>query len=218
MSGLKAGLLPVIAAVAGACLAVEGVRIKHMAELQSPELKVREKAAEDIRQERAELIKELIKLAGQKVEPLPSSDPRFVEYPWHDSKHLAMLVLGDIRASEAIPVLLENLDYKNPRSIMTEYLGKESWYPAVEALSKIGMPAIGPVIGKLGEYEKDGLGRELCCWIIKDVLGERLGRVRLEMAIEEEKKAAVRKNLRAAMSKYFAKPEISKDKIRVLEE
>jgi len=137
------------------------MRLKYVSEVKSEGLKVREKAAENIRKERKELIKELIKLAGQKAEPLPSRDPRFIEYPWHDSKHLAVLLLGDLRAKDAIPVMLDNLNYKNPRSIVSgALLDKDGWYPAVEALSKIGMPAIGPVIKKLGEYEKGGLGRE----------------------------------------------------------
>jgi hypothetical protein len=207
MSEFKIRLLLIVAAIVSVSFAAESKPIDSTNKLKSERLEVREKAAEAIRQERAELIRELIKLAGQKVEPLPSSDPRFTEYPWHDSKHLAILLLGDLRAREAIEVLLENLSYKNPRSLVSgAYLERGGWYPSVEALSKIGMPAIVPTIGKLATYEQDGLGRQLCCWVINKVLGPRLGKLRIEIAIEETRDATAKKNLEAALG-YFKTPE-----------
>jgi hypothetical protein len=171
--------------------------------LMSKDLKHRVIAAERIRNDRDELIKQLIELAREKVEQLPSSDSRFVEYPWHDSKHLATLLLGELRATQAVPVLLDNIEYKNARlRYVDEPLDQGGWYPAAEALSKIGIPAVGPTIEKLGSYDKDCFGRELCCWIIKEVLGSKLGKVRLEMAIAETKDETVKKNLTAALP-YF---------------
>ena len=175
----------------------------HVSALKSASMQERERAAEAVRKQRSDLIEELLELAAEKVEPGPSSDPRFVEYPWHDSKHLAILLLGDLRAIEAVPVLLENLEYRNPRSIVVNApLDKGGWFPAVESLSKIGMPAIGPTIKKLGGYDEDGMGRGLCCWVIKKVLGEKLGRMRIEMAIEKSRDRRLKKNLDAALS-YF---------------
>jgi len=171
--------------------------------LMAKDIKDREKAAEAIRKEHAELVKQLIELAAKKVEPLPSDDPRFVEYPWHDSKHLSILFLGDLRAVESIPVLLENLEYENPRTtIIDEPLDPGGLCPAAEALSKIGMPAVGPVIDKLGKYGEQEKGHIICCWIIKKILVPRLGKVRIEMAIEETKDETVKKNLTAALP-YF---------------
>ena len=88
--------------------------------LTAKNLQDREKAAEAIRKQRAELIKKLVGFAAEKVKPLPSSDPRFIEYPWHDSKHLATLLLGNLRVTEAVPVLLENIEYKNPRTMVVD--------------------------------------------------------------------------------------------------
>ncbi len=170
--------------------------------LRAEKLKDRQKAAEQIRKDRAKLIKQLIELAAEKVEPLPSSDPRFVEYPWHDSKHLAILLLGELRTVEALPVLLENLEYKNPRRLEGSYLDTGGWYPAAEALSKIGMPAVEPTIKKLGGYAQKNKGSELCCWVLKKILGVKLARARLQIAIEETRDPTVKKNLTAALP-YF---------------
>jgi hypothetical protein len=72
----------------------------------------------------------------------------------------------------------------------------------VEALSKIGIPAVGPTIGKVGSYPSKSQGSELCCWILKKILGVRLGRLRLQIAIEETRDQAVKENLIAALP-YF---------------
>jgi len=170
--------------------------------LRSENLKEREKAAEAIRKESVERINHLLEFASEKVQRLYPDDPAS-PYPWHDSKHLATLLLGDLRAIQAVPILLENLEYKNPRSfIQGLLLDQGGWYPAAEALSKIGMPAVGPTIEKLGGYTADSLGHQLCCWVIKEVLGARLGRLRVEIAIEEARDETVRNNL-AAVLPYF---------------
>jgi len=179
-------------------------RTEAVTGLSDESLRKREKMAEEIRNHQVQLIRELIRLAGTTVEPLPSSDAQFASYPWHDSKHLATLLLGDLRAVEAVPTLVDDLEYKNPRTLLHGLLDKGGWYPAVEALSKIGMPAVGPIIDKLGSYTEDCLGRELCCWIIKEVLGARLGKVRLEMAIEESREPAAKENLTAALRHFKA--------------
>jgi len=174
----------------------------HVSSLKSASMQGREKAAEAVRKQRSDFIKELLELAAEKVESGPSSNPRLVEYPWHDSKHLSILLLGDLRSLETVPVLLENLEYRNPIRIAGSYFGEGGWFPAAELLWKIGMPAIGPTIKKLGGYDEDGMGRRLCCWVIKKVLGEKLGRMRIEMSIEKSRDRGVKQNLDAALS-YF---------------
>jgi hypothetical protein len=72
----------------------------------------------------------------------------------------------------------------------------------VEALSKIGMPAVGPTIKQLGSSAPNSEGGQLCCWIIKDVLGARLAKVRLEIAIEDARDPTAKQNLTAALP-YF---------------
>ena len=171
--------------------------------LKSEDMKERERAAELIRNDRSNLINKLIELAAEDVETVPSSDPRFVEYPWHDSKHLSILLLGDLRASEAVSTLIDNIEYRNPRTLWNDaVLSIGGRYPAVEALWKIGVTAIGPTIDKLSDYETKSRGREHCCWILKQILGVKLARLRLEIAIEETQDPIVKKNLTAALP-YF---------------
>ena len=179
------------------------VDISYVRGLTSENLKDREKAAQEVRNKYEQLIKELIRLAGQEVQRWHPDDPTS-SYPWHDSKHLSILLLGDLRAIQAVPILIENLAYKNPREIVADARigGSGGYYPAAEALSKIGLPAVGSVIDKLGKYGGQEEGHRICCWIIREILGPRLGKVRLEMAIEETKDDTVKKNLTAELP-YF---------------
>jgi hypothetical protein len=180
--------------------------------LGSPTRELREAAAEQIRQDQQSLIGRLINYAAAEIKPLPSSVGDSTSLPWHDSKHLAILLLGDLRAPEAIPALLKNLEYRNPRKFLVDgyELGPvegPGWHPAVESLIKIGMPAVGPAIEKLGAYTQDCLGRRLCIVVLKQVLGPRLAKVRLEMAVDEAKDDAARANLKAALEQLEPEPQ-----------
>jgi len=171
--------------------------------LKSTNEQEREKEAEAIREKQQQMIHQLIRLAEQNVQPVTSRTTEDSEYIRHHAKHLAILLLGDIRATEAIPVLLDNLNYRNPNILVGgSYMELGKLYVAAEALSKIGMPAVGPVIDKLGIYSEQEESHSICCWIIREILGPRLGKVRIEMAIEETKDETVKKNLTAALP-YF---------------
>lgn len=172
--------------------------------LTAENLADRENAAKLILSRQKVLVGDLIKLASRKVEPIRKEGKTYI-YPYKDAKHLSIMLLGDLRAVEAIGVLLENIEYRNPRSIVASYMDLGGWHPAAGSLSKIGMPAIGPVLGRLAKYDKDCKGRQLCAWVIKKTLGEKLAKLRLEIAIEQAKRDMLRmkeKNLRAAIP-YF---------------
>jgi len=64
------------------------------------------------------------------------------------------------------------------------------------------MLAVGPTINKLGAYAPNSKGSELCCWLLKKILGVKLARLRLQTAIEETRDEAVKQNLTAALP-YF---------------
>ncbi len=178
--------------------------------LKSDKEDVREAAAQRICAQRAETIRALVALARQDVKPMigKSGNIEMIEYPWHDAKHMAILLLGDLRGGEAVPVLLGNLTYRNPRSLIAG--GREGpgraegpgWYPAVESLIKIGMPSVGPVIEKLGGYAENCLGRRLCLVVMKHILSPRLAKARLQIAIEEAKDETARANLKAALEQF----------------
>jgi len=164
--------------------------------LQAEKREDREKARLSLNQGSQELIKGLVRLADQ------AHSGRASYSNWHSSKHLAIFAVGDLRAVDAVGVLIKDIEFFDPCDPVGSTLGWGERYPMAEALGKIGMPSVGPTIEKLQGYEKDGFGRRLCCWVINDVLGQKLGRIRLEMAIEVAKDPAAKKNLTAALA-YF---------------
>jgi len=158
----------------------------------------RKEAARAIQDQHERLIGELIVQAGELVEPSRDviGDTVWVHYPYLDAKHTAVLLLGDLRAKEAVPVLLENLTYFRPKLLVLMNGGElgpaegPGWYPAVESLIKIGMRAVEPVMERLACLVEDCLERRLCVVILRGILGDDLAEARLKIAIEEAEKAA----------------------------
>ena len=176
--------------------------------LKSNNKKDRENVAESIRIQRKRLIEQLIELASQKVNSSPAKTSQDIDYISHHCKQLSLQLLGDLRASESVTVLLHNLEYQNPNVVLISYyVGEGHQYTSAQALSKIGMPAVSPVVDKLGKYSEKEKGHSICCWIIREILGPRLGKIRLEMAIEETKDETVKKNLTAALPNFKTEKE-----------
>lgn len=172
-------------------------------QLSAPAMEQRVAAAEIIKQEREHRINDLIQVARRRTEPLRTrvGDVEVASYHWREDKHLAILLLGDLRASEAIVVLLENIEYMNPRSDVADRLqGPEFWFPAVESLIKIGMPAIDPVVDRLGREDKDGVVRRNCLATVRNILGLELAKTKLQLSIGNASDAAIKKNLSAALA------------------
>jgi hypothetical protein len=174
--------------------------------LESAALKDREDAAAAIRNTRSAVVNQLVELAGKKVEALSSFNPQVPEYPWHDGKHLAIILLGELRAPEGVPVLQQNLGYTNPKTLYVDEPLEMDWYPAVEALARIGMPAVDPMVARLSEVAPKTKESRQCCWILKEILGVKLARARIEIAIEETKDQTAKGNLKAALP-YFMTPQ-----------
>ena len=176
---------------------------------------VRTDAAKAIRKEQAALVTHLIELAQGPSWPFQTALGPMPSLPeWREPKHQAMLLLGDIRAADAVPTLLANIEYENPRDAVGGFPSKGEMYPAVEALSKIGMPAVDPVLAKLGEVDPTSTAAELCCWTLRKILGAKLGRVRLEIAIEETRDSSVRENLKVALPYFRTSAEKVADEYR----
>ena len=172
--------------------------------LKSDKWKVREEAFKGLLKERKDRVQQLIALAAKEVQgfELRVGDWIMVEYPWHDSKHLAIILLGDLRAAEGVPVLVENLEYNNPRTMDATkdetFVGEGvPFYPATDALIKIGMPSVGPLVEKLRGYSEDCLGRYLCLVMLKQILGLKLAEARLQIAIKEAETALAEDPARA---------------------
>lgn len=190
-----------------------------MAGLKSDKRATREKSYDAAIQDRANTIAQLVALAkvpaGSETTTECMVDGKVAQLKWayHEPKQLATRLLGDMRAEEAVGVLAENLEYFSPNQ--TTRSGDEmgpfegpGWFPAVESLIKIGIPSVGPVVDKLGGYGQDCLGRRLCMVVLKGVLGPRLAKMRLEMAVEDATSEAARANLKAALSQSEADREV----------
>ncbi|MHC4500647.1 MAG: hypothetical protein ACYS21_16235 [Planctomycetota bacterium] len=175
----------------------------HVGELRSPDEKRREEAAEVIRKQQEQLVAGLVEIAGQEVPAAAAKGVTESEYAQRHSRYLAIGLLGDLRAREAVSVLTASIQFCGA-DIMVDggFLELGEVYPAAGALAKIGMPSIDPTMKKLGMYDEEGLGRKLCCWVINKVLGHRLGKLRVEMAVERARDAKVKKNLESALG-YF---------------
>lgn len=178
-----------------------GAYAPGLAGLVSQDMTEREKAYSAMAKERADTIKALMDLAGQQVTPkqLGSGKDILTENPYHDRKHLAILLLGELRAAEAVPVLMRNIDYVNPRAADGGYaLGIPGGYPAVEALIRIGMPSVDAVVKQLRTYKEACEGRRLCCVVLRDILGYNLALARLQMALDQERDEGAKACLSAA--------------------
>jgi len=173
------------------------VRAGGLQGLEAEEREVREQTFKRLLKEREERVQKLIALAAKEVQgvKIEEGDLIVVEYPWHDAKHLAMILLGDLRAAEAVPVLLENLEYRVPRFTdggyaQTMAVKGSGMHPATEALVKIGMPAVEPLVEKLAGVSEDCVARRLGVLVLDDILGRRLTRARLQKAIAWAEKSA----------------------------
>lgn len=97
-------------------------------------------AYKKIIEERKERINRLIEIVKS---PIPVNNGEENKM-WAASKELAIKILGELRATEAVSVLIENVDFLT--YLVSEEILPEDDYPATMALSKIGMPAIKPCL------------------------------------------------------------------------
>jgi hypothetical protein len=92
-----------------------------------------------------------------------------------DNKTLAIYFLGSLRPSgtNAINFLIENIDFKATKfdQILKTRIDIERWgeYPSVDALIRIGKPAVNPILDDLPK-ENGALRRSLLCDVLKKVL------------------------------------------------
>ena len=169
-------------------------------QLQAPDRPTRQRARHGIRKQHQELIAALIALAAGPTSPerRPRGRGEVPSYPDDEGKDLAIELLGDLRATEAIPVLLDNVKYCNPAALSGEYLPWQFDFPAAVSLAQIGNPSVEPALATL-EVTNDELERQLCCWIIKEVEGEELAPIVLQLAIGKERYSGSKARLQAAL-------------------
>ena len=169
-----------------------------ISKLQSERVEERVKAREEILESRRLLIDKLIELAGEDRPGL--DEDRTV---WGDSKHVSILLLGELRATEGVDVLLDNLTYRNT----WDPSGYYPWavYPALEALVKIGMRGIPGALERL-KTSQDERERENCYWLVRGGLGVETGRFAIATAMQDERDPERKSRLEAALKKWFPEP------------
>ena len=104
---------------------------------------------------------------------------------WNSPKHLAIVLLGQLRAEEAVRILGENLTYRvKPLVGGYETQGIAEQFPAARSLAQIGNPAVPAVMEKL-RRTAESLQRHLYVWILTQVEGRDVARFRVKKAIKD---------------------------------
>lgn len=120
------------------------------------------------------------------------------EDDWRTPRTVAMRLLGDLRAAEAVPILFEQLMYDKPWTTSTDSWTMGDRYAAAAALVKIGTPAVRPGIDRI-KVTKHDLERRACVWILHEVEGVAVTRLRLQHELQIEEKPLFRHRLRLAL-------------------
>ncbi len=86
-------------------------------------------------------------------------------------RQLAIALLGDYRASEAVDALTEHLLYVPDELVRTERLPRERYHSAAAALVDIGLPSVDAML-TLIRNDREPRRRQLAAWVLREVLGE----------------------------------------------
>ncbi|MGI8965784.1 MAG: hypothetical protein ACR2H1_06805 [Limisphaerales bacterium] len=118
-----------------------------------------------------------------------------------DVKLCAIYLLGEIRPRDinSIEVLLKNIDFKAHRVDPRFGIGRWGLYPSQEALGKIGLPTVGPILEKWLPNEDNESRQRLMCAVLVDVEGVEFGQLRLRKAIGAQKDAKKKERLESAL-------------------
>jgi hypothetical protein len=113
----------------------------------------------------------------------------------------AVRLLGDLRAENSVPVLVENITFGRLHPLAGGAASSPDDYPPVLALTLIGKPATKALVPRLFS-EDDMLRRWLMCKVIYDVEGETTGKFILEEALSKAVNPKEKEHLERSL-KYF---------------
>lgn len=138
--------------------------------LESADRPERLEEERSIRRQYEETVARLIRVAGQAPKGKASSEAVLFER-WGSPEHLAIALLGTLRATSAVPVLLADLSYE----VRASYGGYGTAsiperFPAVRSLVSIGRPAVEPTLAKLTHARND-LELNLCRSVLVQIEG-----------------------------------------------
>jgi len=137
--------------------------------LLSTEPLTRQAAFDQVVGERKTTVQELISILGR------SNVDRLYQGPLHR----AIVLLGELRAKEAVAPLSGLLSYVPQDFETEEQIPTEAYYVATVALVEIGFPAIEAMLAKIRNAD-DKLERELAAWVIMEIEGKEQALNRIE--------------------------------------
>ncbi len=208
MRGCMSPCLLVLAAYLAAGTGQEAVQPAQdpIESLQSADPVQRFSARSRIVQERRSLVHSLVKIARGGADETPSKRAQLLRLT--SPKCLAIELLGELRAEEAVPSLAQDLTYRVDTSIAGTFGGRGlgARYPAAGSLAKIGNPAVPKLLGFLGK-STDRIERHVCVWTLIAIDGRDVARFRVVKAIERCRLSRTKANLEAALE-YFDKEDL----------
>ena len=188
--------------MSGKCVAVDegqtdkSVEIEWLDGLRSEKVRKRVEARDEAEKTRKAVINRLIEIA--KAEKVGGTS-------FDSSKRLAIELLGQYRAEEAVDFLFSVLLYEEGPSYFGP-LGLEGKYPAVGALIKIGIPAAKKAFSRIAETE-DAKELELCFLIIARVYGKDVARLIVEEKLKKATYQPRKRKLEKGLKEYLARDE-----------
>jgi len=116
----------------------------------------------------------------------------------------AIVVLGEYRASEAVPILIQHLEWDEAaRAGIYNGLARseeleEKTMPVSIALEKIGMPSIPALLVKITETD-DAITTEKCISICNRIEGREITQFRLQGLLEKESDQKKKERIQSAL-------------------
>jgi hypothetical protein len=141
----------------------------------SPDRQTRQSAHHEILAERQRTIDGLIGILESRPEDRSFGSPF----------HLAVVLLGELRATEALMQLNNLLLYVPDGFQADRSIPPELRHVAAVALRNIGEPAIGGMVGRIGATH-DGEEANMAAWVIVQIEGKEQARHRLLARAKEQ--------------------------------
>ena len=179
MTGVLLGALVLLAALLQSAVCASGPHETRAPALLSENHLERQAAYDGILADRQETIQELMSVVGRKDIDTTVNGPL----------HKAILLLGKLRATEAVTVLSSRLtylpDYPGGVVFVDEMGPREAYYPCALALRDIGEPSIRAMVGTIGQASTSEEEGNLAAWVIMEIEGKEQAAHRFDDLIKQ---------------------------------
>ncbi len=114
--------------------------------------------------------------------------------------HLTVQALGEWRVEDAVPLLAKIVEYQIDQFAVPvgDKLPAYAYYPAADALRKIGGAYVHKLIVKRLCAEEDAEVVRICVWVLFEAYGEDVAKLLLEAEETRTEDPAIRERLTAA--------------------